>query len=202
MDSQSYLNEISASVRPQKKSKADFLKSKFVLVGIIGVAGIAILAILGSVMGGRQSGAKEQVFTLQLRLSNLVETVEEYQPSIKSSELRSNSASLKGVLSNTNNEIEKYIEEQLDKKKPEKKLTESEQSHIDELNEELFQAKINGIMDRIYAHKMAYEISLLMTMEDKLYDASKNETLRGILDTSYDSLENLYGKFDQFSETN
>lgn len=200
MDNQSYLNEISATVQPAKKPKASFLKNKFVLVGIIGVVSFSLIAIIGLVLGNGKTGVKEQVYTLELRLSNLIKTIDEYQPSVKSSDLRSNSASLKGILSNTNNGLEKYIADEYKGKTAEKKLTESEESRAESLNNELFQAKINGILDRIYAHKMAYEISLLMTMEDKLYDASKNETLHSVLDSSYDSMKNLHDKFDQFSE--
>ena len=176
------------------------MKNKFVLVGIIGVISFALIAILGLMLGGGKTGTKEQVYTLNLRLSNLIETIDDYQPNIKSSDLRSNSASLKGILSNTNNGVKEYIEEEYKGKSAEKKLTETEQTRADNLNNELFQAKIMGNLDRIFAHKMAYEISLLMTMEDKLYNATKSESLHTLLDSSYDSMKNLYDKFDQFSE--
>lgn len=201
MDSQSYLNEISSAVRPVKKPRNSILGNKFVLVGIIGVVSFILIAILGAVIGGGRSGAKEQTYTLQLRLSGLIKVIEDYQPSVKSSDLRSSSASLKGILSNTNNGLDNYIEEAYDGKSAEKNLEEKEEAHAEELGNELFQAKINGILDRIYAHKMAYEITLLLNMEDKLYDATNSESLKSTLDSSYDSLKNIYDKFDQFSET-
>ena len=71
----------------------------------------------------------------------------------------------------------------------------------DELNNELFEAKINGILDRIFAHKMAYEISLFLAEEDQLASNAGDETLTGLLVTSSESLENLYNKFNEFSET-
>lgn len=201
MDSQSYLNEISATVRPQKQSNG-FLKSKFFLVGAVAVGALILMAILGAVLSNGKSSLKDQLFTLEKRLTNLTATINTYQPNVKSSDLRSSSASLKGVLSNTQNGVSTYITTKYEGKKPEKKLEESEQTHIDELNDELFQAKINGILDRIYAHKMAYEISLLMSMEDKIYNASNDQELHSILDTSYDSMQNLYDKFGNYSETN
>lgn len=201
MDSQSYLNEISATVRPQKQSNG-FLKSKFFLVGAVTVVALILMAVIGAILSGGKSDLKDQLFTLEKRLTNLTATINTYQPNVKSSDLRSSSASLKGVLSNTQNGITTYVAEKYKGKKPEKKLEESEQAHIDELNDELFQAKINGILDRIYAHKMAYEISLLMSMEDKIYNASNDQELHSILDTSYDSMQNLYDKFGNYSETN
>ena len=80
-------------------------------------------------------------------------------------------------------------------------ITEEETLTKDGLANELFEAKINGILDRIYAHKMAYEISLVTSREIQLYKSTNNENLKGILDTSYNSLSNLYDKFNDFSET-
>ena len=82
-----------------------------------------------------------------------------------------------------------------------KKVVETADSEKEELKNELFEAKINGILDRIYAHKMAYEIKTIMAEESKLDSATKNETLKDLLNTSYTSLENLYDIFNDFSET-
>lgn len=202
MDSQSYLNEISQSVRPQKQSKMNFFKNKFFLIGAIGVVGVILMAIIGAMLSGGRAGVQEQSFALELRFSNLIETISTYQPNVKSSELRSSSASLNGILSNSKSELSEYIQETFKGKKAEKKTTDSEKEHLEALKNELFQAKINGILDRIYAHKMSYEIALVMAMEDTLYDATSNDKLRSILDNSYNSLRNLKEQFDQYSEAN
>ena len=39
-----------------------------------------------------------------------------------------------------------------------------------------------------------------MTQEDDLYNTTKDESLKAVLTKSYDSLKNLYDKFDGFSE--
>jgi hypothetical protein len=80
-------------------------------------------------------------------------------------------------------------------------IAEEETLAKDDLVNELFEAKINGNLDRIYAHKMAYEISLITSREIQLYKSTNNESLKEILDTSYNSLSNLYDKFNDFSET-
>ena len=82
-----------------------------------------------------------------------------------------------------------------------KKIVEQATSEKDGLEAELFEAKINGILDRIFAHKMAYEISLFLAEEDQLASNAGDETLTGLLVTSSESLENLYNKFNEFSET-
>ena len=69
------------------------------------------------------------------------------------------------------------------------------------MESELFEAKINGILDRIYAHKMAYEVSMFLSEESDLMNLTKNEALKEALSSSYNSLENLYNSFNDFSET-
>ena len=61
--------------------------------------------------------------------------------------------------------------------------------------------KINGILDRVFAHKMAYEITMILSEESKLIDATKNEAFKEDLKENHNSLENLYDKFNDFSET-
>lgn len=186
--------------RPAKKSKMDFLKNKFVLVGIILVAGIILMAIVGAVLGGGKGGIREQATALQLRLESMSSTISSYQGLVKSSILRSDSTSLSGILSNTDRDLSNYLSEKYKDKKDFRKLEEDEAAHSEALEAELFEARINGILDRIYAHKITYEISLLMSMESKLYDATGDDALKDILNTSYDSLTVIYEKFENYSE--
>ncbi len=186
--------------RPAKKSKIDLFKNKFVLVGIICVAGVILMAIVGAVLGGGKSGLKEQSISLKIRLDSTSEIISNYQGLVKSSYLRSNSTSLSGILSNTNRDLSNYITEKYKSSDAEKKVQEDEDTHKANLDAELFEARINGILDRIYAHKIAYEVSLIMSMESKLYDATSDDALKEILNTSYDSLTVIYEKFENYSE--
>ena len=129
--------------------------------------------------------------------------IQEYQQNVKSSILRSNSASLSGVLANTSRDLTDYLVNKYKFKDKDisKKIVEEATLAKDELTNELFEAKINGILDRIYAHKMAYEISLLTAEEAKLIKASQDDALTELLTTSHESLSNLYDKFNDFSET-
>ncbi len=202
MDSQSYLNEISSTVRPAKKPRNNLLSNKFVLVGAICLIGVILMAIIGNVLSNGRAGIKEQAISLKLRLDSTSGTISSYQTNIKSSDLRSSSTSLNGVISNTNRDLTDYLTEKYKFKSAEKKVQESENKRKEDLEAELFQAKINGILDRIYAHKISYEITMIQSMESKLYDSVSDENLKSILKTSYDSLTNLQGKFANFSETN
>ncbi len=205
MDGQEYLDRISAKNQPRpKKFQGTIFSSRFFWVGAIGIAAFIIIAILGVVLRGAGGKGKDKCFELLAHLGYTSEIVSEYQPSVKSSDLRSSSASFYGVLSNTNAELTNYITEKYKTKDAtkaiSKKISDQAQLEKDALDEELFEAKINGILDRVYANKITYEISMLMTQEDDLYNTTKDESLKAVLTKSYDSLKNLYDKFDGFSE--
>lgn len=203
MDRQEYLNQISMKSRPTKNSKSGVFASKFFWVGVIGAAIFILILIIGGILGGARGNDKDRLLALILHMDNTSEVIEEYQPNVKSSDLRSYSASLHGVLSNTSRELTNYIAEKynIKPKDANERITEEETLAKDDLANELFEAKINGNLDRIYAHKMAYEISLITSREIQLYKSTNNENLKEVLDTSYNSLSNLYDKFNDFSET-
>ena len=202
MDGQEYLNQISAANRPLTQKSHGFLSSKFFKVGLIGVVALILIIILGSILGSGKGGEKNLSIGLYLHISNTNELIKKYQSDIKSSDLRSNAASLSGILSDVNSKVESYLTEKykFKAKDIEKKTVEEAKLEMDALDSELFNAKINGILDRIFAHKIAYEVSMIMSEEAKLLNAVKNEDYRAVIEENYNSLKNLYDKFNDFSE--
>ena len=204
MDGQEYLNQISAQARPKKAPRSGgFVGSPIFKVIIGGVAALFLIIIMGSVLGGGAMGLKDKAISLKLYMGSTMEVISGYQNNVKSSNLRSSSTSLYSVLSNTDRELTNYLTEKyaFTDKSVDSKMAEQEALRKDGLTADLFEAKINGILDRIYAHKMAYEISMIMSKESSVYDSTNDATLKDLLQTSYSSLENLYKNFDEFSET-
>lgn len=201
MDGQDYLNQIATSVRPEKKSRLSLLSSPLFKVIAIGVVLFIIIMIVGSSLSGSRAGTKDQAISLKLHIDNTLEVISTYQPRVKSSGLRSSSASLYSVLSNTNRDLTNVMTEMYEYKsgKEDKKLVDVADLERDELEASLSEAMINGILDKIYASRMAYEISLITTREANLYNATSNKSLMEILETSYNSLNNLYTEFEEFS---
>ena len=202
MDGTEYLEQISSTVRPDKKPKFNFMSSLIFKLAIGAVIVFIALAIIGGILSGGKADIKEQTISLNLHISNTLSTISEYKSNLKSSDLRSSSASLYSVLSNTNRDLDEYISKKYSVKSGSegKKLKDEAKLHNDELVNSLFEAKITGTLDRIFAHKMAYEISLITTKETSIYNASGDGTLKTILESSYNSLENLYDRFNDFSE--
>ena len=204
MDNQEYLNQISTQVAPAKSSSdiGGILKSKFVLVGVIGVVGLILLAILGMVLSSGKTDMKTNLLRLGLHADYTIELIDKYQPNIKSSNLRSSGASLKTILLSTSSEVANYMTDKYGENsdKSSKDLEEQMKTEQDELDSDLFEAKINGILDRVFAYKMAFEITQFENEETAIYNSAKDDELKSILDHSYDSLKILYNEFNDFSE--
>ncbi|MBR3137888.1 hypothetical protein IKG41_00890 [Candidatus Saccharibacteria bacterium] len=204
MDGQDYLDQISASNRPIKKKRSSFLSSKFFLVGAIGLACLIVIIIIGSVLSGGKNSEKNLSYALALHIDNTATIIKEYQSDLKSSNLRSSAASLSGVLADTSGKLTNYLSEKYNYKPNDvdQKIKEQATLEKDGLESDLFEAKINGVLDRIFTHKISYEISMLMTEEAKIQNSTKDETLQEIMSTSYSSLSTIYDKFNNYSETN
>ena len=203
MDGQEYLNQISASNRPVQQSKFNkILTNKFFLIGMGVLVLLIIIIIIGAVLSSGKGNEKKDSIALLLHLDNTSEIIDEYQNSVRSSELRASSSSLNTVLQDTSKKMVEYLMQKYNykDKDADKKVTEQLTLEKEALGEELFEAKINGVLDRIYAHKMAYEIQLFMAEGSQIRRITKEEVLQGILDTFGSSLENLYDKFNNFSE--
>ncbi|MBR2839854.1 hypothetical protein IKE82_00775 [Candidatus Saccharibacteria bacterium] len=210
MENQEYLNQIAESSKPvtSTSGKSGFslsgiLHSKFFLIGAIGIVALIFIAILGSALSGNKKDIKTDIVALNYHIDNTSSLINTYQPNVKSSDLRSYSASLQSVLSNTSSDLSNYLTTKYNHKesKEDKNLATELATEKDALENELFEAKINGNLDRIYAHKMTYEISKFMSEELSIYNSTKDEALQAILNQSYSSLENLYDNFNDFSET-
>ena len=209
MDGQQYLNQITESNRPmQKAGKKEgklkkIISSKFFIIGAIAVAALVLIMILGSLLSGGKKSEKSMDIDLLLHVGNVAEAIEEYKNDIRSSDLRSSASSLQSVLNTTETDLTGYMEQKYNfkTKEIEKKVTEAAALERDNLINELFEAKINGILDRIFAHKMTYEITMIMSEENKLSDTTNNQALQELLDKSHESLNTLYDKFNDFSET-
>ena len=202
MEGQDYLNQISASVRPEKKS-GGLLSSKLFIAGIVCVVVLIGTIILGAILGSTKGSEKKSLIELKLNIDDTSSVIRDYQSRIKSSILRSSNASLLSILSNTSRDVTSYLTEKQNftEKDIEKDTAEEAQLHKDGLEADLFEARINGNLDRVFTYKITYEITEIMNKEVQIYNSTKNDELKGILSSSYSSLENLYNDYNSFSET-
>lgn len=196
MDNQTYLDQIAASTRPQKSSTMQSIFKNNIVKIVAGVIGAFILIILvGSILGGIRDGKRQEVIDFKARLDGITESINTYQGSVKSSSLRSQSASLYAIVHTTSTATNDYMTAQGIKGKQ----SEDEDKAKEERNNDLQEAKINGLLDRAYARKFAYEISVLMATESKLIKEAKTNEFKTALESSYNSLSVLKDSFTSFS---
>lgn len=201
MDNQAYLDQISP-VEKKTILSGDLFKSKIMKLIIGGIVAVIAIIIFGTIINSGES-EETKCIKLQLHTQNLSTIVKDFQPSLKSSKLRSNSTSLDAILKNISVTNENYLKEKYDFKKSSisEKLEEQEQNLYAELNNDLFTAQINGYLDRTYARKMSYESALLRSYIENISVKNKTEEYKAELESFIKSLDLLEETFDSFSET-
>ena len=187
--------------RPQKKPKASFVSSPIFKVVLGGVIGFVVIAVLGLVLAGGKENLKTQLMALNLHLDNTSELVSIYQKSVKSSDLRSTSASLYSILTNTHNKVENYLVSKYNYKPKsiDQKLKDQATLAKDGLRAELSKAKSNGTLDQVFRAKIKSEISTFMAEITDIHDATNDDELKKFLNSSYSSLKTLYEKLNSAS---
>ena len=195
-----YLNQISRSSQPRPQKIVGGLFSKKFIFIIGGLLVLALLIIIIGSIAGSSRKDKDVFNHLQVRISNLTTISQEYGDLLKTSDLRSLNISLVSVLSNTSNEIASFIPPAKDDKKP-NPFVEKEQPDLDALTATLDHAHLNGYLDRIFSNEIALRVSMLMSLELEANSLASDATLKSALEKSYNSLEKLYKKFSEFSDT-
>lgn len=205
MDNKAYLEQIAQSNRPIKQhgSLANLFSSKLTKILFISIAALIVVIIAGSLISGSSASIKDKTISLKIHFDGLIETLKTYQSSVKSPALRAASASLSSISENTSASLSEYLTAKYNLKdgKYDKKLQAKEDTLIKALDDELFEAKISSLLDRTFARKIAYEISLLSDREQQIYHKTNDSELKTILQKSFNSLDNLYDSFNDFSET-
>ncbi len=199
MDSETYLNQISRSNRKYSGSNS-FLSSKIFKIGIIVMAATILIIAISSILDPGDT-TKNKIMGLKLHSENLVKAINEYRPLIKSSKLRSESVSVNSILESLNTNLDTYIVKKYkDAKNIDKSITKKEEDLNNKLNDDLFNAKINGLLDRTYSSKIAYELTIITTREKEVIKLIKDTELKNSLESSLNSLNNLYNSFNNYSE--
>lgn len=207
MDNLEYLQKISQSNRPVKRTnpvKAKLLDTSIIKIALGGIVLFLLLMILGGMLSSLNAKPENLTKQLYTRTENLNSVLNTYNSSLKSSKLRSIGTSLSGVLTNSSNQLSVYImdeENNHELLKPDEVTLEAENLHLAELNTSLNNAKLNGILDRAYANQIGLEVSLLLSMISELSErAGDDRVLQDILTTYHNNLETIHNSFENYSE--
>lgn len=190
-----YLNQIAPAQSHTGPSK------KIIL--IIGGVGALLLLVAGFLIFSSLQGPSDstQVLSLRGRIASLQTIVDTRQKQLGDSNLRATNSSLSAFLKTATSEIEEPMAKNGIKGTPDKSITTRETKFIDTLNQKLDNAQLNGVLDRVYASEMHYEIQNLSNTMYALYKSTRSASLKSYLDSTDKSLEPVRAKFKEFANT-
>lgn len=196
MNKLEYLNTIAKDNRPVKPAKSGISGGTIAKIALGGLALFILLMILGSALGNKSSKSLDLTKQLFARTTAVNEITTSYGKTLKSSQLRAISLSLSSVLTGAENQLNTYFaESDIDPKLSEKTAT-SEAALTANLDQTLTNAKLNGILDRIYANQIQLQVSLLLSLISQGLSRTKDDGLISILDSYRSNLsvieENLH----------
>jgi hypothetical protein len=202
MNDLEYLNQISAKTNQPAKTGLFDKKMKIVL-GALG--GVIILAIILMSVIGNSSDSKSNVSSelsrLYTRATELNKTITNYNRSVSHSTLRSNGAQLSTLLTEVTANASTYLSKNLGIETKKLAMTEKDSANIKKLNADLEKARLNGLLDRTYAHEMDYQIDYLLIIEESIYKKTSESYLKAFIESSTSSLNLLKESFHNYSES-
>ncbi len=210
MNNKDYLEQIAADTRtgkPKGKGLLNTIKNlppttKKLLIG--GAIAVFVIMIFGMILssGGDKNKEIDLVEKISLRTENMSKDIFDYNKLVKSSKLRSLGNSLSAVLTETNYAVNTILKEDFGSKSTAKTTKEKTQLDEDAIMEEmtttLENGRLNGILDRVYAREFAYQIAMLISLEQETYEKTKKQSLKDVLTSSMNNLDGLHTQFDDF----
>lgn len=209
MNNKDYLNKIASEARPLTAKAPGFLGNtlnismkQLKIFGIIAIL-ITIILFIGMIASsGNKNNERDYIDQAYLRTKDLSAVIDDYRTAIRSSELRSMAMSLKTLLVEANYNLSTSLTEDFEVKNPDQTQKEStvtkEEEVIGELADALEGARLNAVLDRVFAREFTYQISLLISLETDIISRTKKEPLKSSLITSRTNLETVHEQFDNF----
>lgn len=203
MNNLEYLNQISKDNRPVKTKSTTAFTSLLLKIIIGAVVALALIIAVGILLGNNRTKSSDLAKQLYFRTTSLNETVKDFNPSLKSSRLRAIGTSLANTLTSANGQLANYFTAQnIEETSPSSSTLQSETENINSLNLALSNAKLNGILDRIYANQIQFQVSILLSLITQTIDHTKNSDLLSILQQYHSSVENIDQSLQEFSNPN
>jgi hypothetical protein len=204
MDNQAYLDQIATKpVKTPLISSSNLLSPKMVKLIVCAIIAIILLIVLGSLFGERGVRGRELAEQLSIRIDNISSSIRTYNTHIRSPELRSMAATLRDVLNNTSRDLSPLLTEDFkyDPRNPTQKIVDSEAEHHARFIGILDDARLNGILDQVYASTLTAEIAEIMYIQSELREITNSDPTKKLLDSSYNNLQNLHSKFFDFTNS-
>ena len=190
-----YLDQI-APPPPQQKFLSGVFGKAVVALGVIFVLAVSLIIALG---GAKRTADLEQTAT---RLDNLQLVAKSTQKNLKSGKLLANNSNYQIWIANASTDAYKLLAQaEVKKTDMDKKMIAAEKAAGKDLTAKFEDAKLNAILDRVYAREMAYQTKLLITTYNKMGKTSEAKAIRDYAKQASANLAPIQKSFADFDDS-
>lgn len=188
-----YLDQIAAPA-PKKSGPPKIL----VLGGILIFVLILVIGVAAILTSGPNVTTKSQAYSL--RVANLKTAASDQQEYLKDPSLKNSNSTMILLLTTaetnfTNLGVSTGGED------GSASVTASETEHLEILNAELENNRLNATLDTAYPREMAYQLRLLLNDLSAIKKLTKSDSYKTYIDETTESLTPMIEKFDNFYDT-
>jgi cell division protein FtsL len=195
MDNMAYLQQIATGgnnhVAPKKQKADNPLAKIFNIWTILGIVAFVLILIITVVLVSvfnkvdtiDQDIMKKSYF-VGTQLNE--EILDEYTSEVKNSD-------------HGNQLVEKYGVEDIDFDPEEVELVREDANKISELSETLLDAKLSGILDRVFLREMTLWTAYIISYESEIMARSEDPEVDAVAQKALENLNNIYVRFHDFT---
>lgn len=189
-----YLNQIAPP--SQAKSINKFVIIGFI-VGVLALAGIIMVLLLGS-----KPDFSSQARATLARINTIQTLSKEQQGHLIENDLSSMNATLSTSLGSMATELEETMKSSGIKKTDlADKAKKTETAYAEALSTKLEDAYLTGMLDRVYAREMTYQLTILKSQMLKLKNVGNKKSLREFYETNSKTIDAAITSFSEFSSS-
>jgi hypothetical protein len=211
MDNMAYLQQIAGvdnSVAQRAQKGDNPLKKIFNVWTLIGLVVLTLVICVTAVIVNSMNkvDTKDQDLMAESYWTSHYlsdSTIKDYSKYVKNSDIRSMTSSLEGVLReiklNYNDLLKTKFGVEVAKMKPKEDAIPMAVLELNtQLNSTLEDARLNGILDRVFLREMTMQIAYLQSYQSEIAERTKDEDVKVFATKAEANLENIYNQFHGF----
>lgn len=204
MDNKAYLDEI--AVKGKKKFSAGPIMTPFMLkLVIVGVFAVIAMIIVGVMLSSRNDNSAASHEAVYFRMNSLMDkhgAIQSYIKKVKASELRSYTSTLLSSLTTSTSAIKSAAGRiGLNTGSASSEVATQNSRMMTQYEMELEEAYLTGTLDVTYASSTAYQLSLLLSLENIARTKTSDSAYAKALDDSIRDLTALEELFQTYADT-
>lgn len=189
-----YLDSIAPAAPPPKFFSGSFGKIFFGLLGVFVFAVSLIIAF-----SGKDNTADLQ--QIAVRLGHMDLTAKTVHKNLTSSKLSSTNSNFQIWISNNQRDAEKLLQQaEVKKTQYNKEMVSEEKTRSTELDDKFEDARLNALLNRVYAYTMASETQQLINLYNAMSRNSKAKAIRDYAKNASANLKPIQEAFDSYSD--